>query len=299
MIAGTRTRRTREVEVTHRFTPAFPGTNRGQPRLSAIERSTLWAKGNQSGHRFVPRRTGRGTPRLPGHPNRLTMQHDSKRHLIEMRWQSKARAVNCNRYVVTNAAASCSGAAASSGVAACSQVALIDGLESVGPVGALNVLADFALPGDQRDWRVENDTFVGGVSQSVFQVDGGCGIFAGVVASGRGGGFASVRTQLGSRVSCDTDAVAIRVRGDGKRYQFRVCTCAPIDGPAFKHDFETVLGQWTVVRLPARGFVSSFRERELAFAPRLELGCLRQIGFLIADEQLGRFALEIDWIATL
>ncbi|MBT8495909.1 MAG: CIA30 family protein [Deltaproteobacteria bacterium] len=148
----------------------------------------------------------------------------------------------------------------------------------------------------QGSWRIVNDDVMGGRSDSNFAVADGRAVFEGNLSPDNGGGFASVRADLSAAPSPDTVAVVIRVRGDGKRYQFRVRTSEQRDGPAYKYEFSTTKGEWTTVRLPLAEFELSFRGRLIPDAPVIDAGRIRQVGFLIADRQWGRFRLEVESI---
>jgi len=91
----------------------------------------------------------------------------------------------------------------------------------------------------------------------------------------------------------------MRVRGDGKRYQFRIRTDTRRDAPAYFRTFDTKAGTWQNVVLPLAEFQASYRGRLLSNVAPLESGAVQQIGFLIADEQYGSFELEIDSISLL
>lgn len=160
-------------------------------------------------------------------------------------------------------------------------------------------LADFRDPATLRAWRIVNDGVMGGMSRSDLRIVDGRATFAGTVSPENNGGFASVRASLASLDIAGMTSIALRVRGDGKRYQFRVRTDNRWDGVAYKHGFETISGQWVDVELPLDDFQATFRGRSVPGAPVLDATGIRQIGFLIADKQFGSFQLDVAWIRVM
>jgi monofunctional biosynthetic peptidoglycan transglycosylase len=172
---------------------------------------------------------------------------------------------------------------------------------SQGSAQEVNVLdlADLRDGQTADNWRIVNDGVMGGRSQSQFGIDQGLALFSGTVSPENGGGFASVRTDLESPTLREMVAISMRVRGDGKRYQFRIRTLQQWDGPAYKSTFATTAGEWVEVTLPLTEFQSTFRGRPVPDAPAIDPVRIRQIGFLIADKQWGGFRLEVDWIRAV
>lgn len=148
-------------------------------------------------------------------------------------------------------------------------------------------------------WMIINDGVMGGKSRSTLRAVSSGASFSGTLSSENGGGFASIRTALKQPPRSGLGAVAIRVRGDGNRYQFRVRTNSRFDGPAYVQTFETKPGSWQDLTLPLSDFQSSYRGRIVPGAAPLASEDIRQWGFLIANEQYGGFQLEIEEIKIL
>lgn len=148
-------------------------------------------------------------------------------------------------------------------------------------------------------WMVINDGVMGGKSQSTLSALPSGAIFSGIVSPDNGGGFASIRAPLSVPLEPGLRAVSLRVRGDGKLYQFRVRTNSRSDGPAYKHSFKTEADTWQQIVLPLRDFEASFRGRSVQGAAPLSSKDIRQLGFLIADGQYGTFNLEIEDITLI
>ena len=145
-------------------------------------------------------------------------------------------------------------------------------------------------------WRNIDDVVMGGVSSSGMRIEGDVAVFSGTLYLENNGGFASVRSDA-LEVNLEGHlGIRLRVKGDGKTYQFRIRTNAAFDGPSYQMTFETEHDVWTEVDLPFSEFVAAFRGRELPNHPPIDAGEITTVGFLIADKQEGDFRLEIDWI---
>jgi monofunctional biosynthetic peptidoglycan transglycosylase len=157
------------------------------------------------------------------------------------------------------------------------------------------LLEDFE-PGDHLSWRTINDGVMGGLSQSQMTITSeGFGQFTGQVSLENNGGFASTRALIGNIDLSGTEKIMLRVKGDGKRYSFRIRTDQYFDGLSYAADFDTVEDEWLTVEFDYADFVPTFRGRKMR-APQLTGSDIRQIGFLISDKQQGPFEIFIDWI---
>lgn len=147
------------------------------------------------------------------------------------------------------------------------------------------------------DWIIINDGVMGGVSSSkVDQTEQGLR-FSGTLSLDNNGGFASTRLPITSKLN-DVHAVHLRVRGDGRTYQFRIRTNDRFDGIAWTSSF-TVGPEWETIVLPLDSFEPTFRGRVLNDTGPLNTADIRQIGILIADKQERKFQLEIATIAFM
>jgi monofunctional biosynthetic peptidoglycan transglycosylase len=159
------------------------------------------------------------------------------------------------------------------------------------------LILSFDNTDDVNRWVRVNDGVMGGLSQSelVF-TPGGTAVFQGNVSLENYGGFASVRTHPYPYQIGGYEGVALRVRGDGHRYQLRFRTDANYDGMAYQASFATVPDEWRVIRVRFADCTPTFRGRQVPNASPLDSHRIQQIGFLIADKQRGPFRLEVDWI---
>ncbi len=161
------------------------------------------------------------------------------------------------------------------------------------------LVESFEVP-TKLNWRIINDGVMGGMSDSDIQIlPEGIGKFTGKVSLENNGGFASTRGVLAQLPDAPYSKVKLRVKGDGKKYSFRIRTDGQYDGVSYKNDFETEVGVWQEITLPLADFKPTWRGRMLNNIPPIEPTQIRQIGFLISDKQEGIFTLLIDWIKLL
>lgn len=140
-------------------------------------------------------------------------------------------------------------------------------------------------------WRAVNDGVMGGVSVGrMVAADRGLR-FEGELSLENNGGFASVRRTVELDLS-RAGAVRLRLRGDGRRYQFRLRLDDRWDGVAWRAEFDTN-GEWQTIDLPFDGFEPVFRGRRVPNAGPVVAANIRQIGFMLADRTAGAFALDI------
>jgi monofunctional biosynthetic peptidoglycan transglycosylase len=148
-------------------------------------------------------------------------------------------------------------------------------------------------------WMVVNDDVMGGVSRSNVNLHSdGYLIFAGEVSTDYGGGFSSIRTSFEYWGISKYEGFILRVRGDGKTYQFRCRMGDNINEIAYRNYFQTNNEDWKEIRLPFKEFLPTYRGRVLTNLPQLDPKGIKQFGFMISDKQVGNFYLEIDWIGV-
>ena len=166
------------------------------------------------------------------------------------------------------------------------------------PIILLNLngmtLFDFTPGSDISDWRVVNDTVMGGVSSGQFQLnEAGHGEFSGHVSLENNGGFSSLRYDLPTVRVADYKTAVIRLRGDGKTYQFRVKST---DAERFSYVNEfTTSGEWEEIEIDLGNLYPQFRGQRLR-RPNYPGETLSEVAFLIGNKKEQDFRLEIDWI---
>ncbi|RRQ23314.1 CIA30 family protein [Guyparkeria sp. SCN-R1] len=154
-------------------------------------------------------------------------------------------------------------------------------------------MTSFLDPAQSDHWHAVNDGVMGGVSAGAFHFDDGIGVFSGELSLEHGGGFASVRRAVSPGVLADSGGIAIRVRGDGRRYQCRVGTEETAPDISYATDFDTIDGQWLDVHMAWQEFEAVRRGHAVPNAPHLSPERINRLGFLLADRRAGPFCLEI------
>ena len=150
------------------------------------------------------------------------------------------------------------------------------------------------------DWNPIDDRVMGGFSSSqlVFHQDG-YAVFAGMVSSDHGGGFASVRHSDLALGDESTVGYRLQVRGDGKRYKFNLRMDAVLDGVNYQAIFQPPAGRWVDIVLPLAVFSARYRGSPVPTAPALQPHQVRQVGWMVADAQTGPFELAIRAVTCL
>ena len=153
---------------------------------------------------------------------------------------------------------------------------------------------DFETGGDLTRWRMVDDGVMGGRSAGTFSLnEDGHAVFAGYVSLENNGGFSSVRYAPGTMHVEDADRFVLRVKGDGKRYQFRVKPEAN-DRHSYVAYFRA--GEsWQEVEIPFSAFQPQFRGRSLNL-PDFTGPTFEEIGLLIGNGRAEAFELHIDRI---
>lgn len=160
-------------------------------------------------------------------------------------------------------------------------------------IGDTLELTDFTAGTADLGWYVVNDNVMGGRSDGDFQVDNGELFFAGSTNTD-GGGFSSIRTK---RLDLDLSGYAgirLRVKGDGRRYTWRLATNARWRGGEIGYwaEFDTRDDEWLTVDVPFSNFVPRFRGTRLD-GPELDPAEIRGMGLMIYDGKDGPFELRL------
>lgn len=156
------------------------------------------------------------------------------------------------------------------------------------------VLVDFNENSSLHNWRIINDGVMGGVSKGSIKIsEEGFLLFYGNVSLENNGGFTSVRHLLEKKNINDYSKFVLKVKGDGKKYQFRVKDDSRYRY-SYVYEFQTT-GEWEEIRIPINEMYPS------AFGVKLDLpnyngNQLEELSFLIANKKNERFELLIDLI---
>ncbi|WP_207062724.1 CIA30 family protein [Motiliproteus sp. SC1-56] len=158
------------------------------------------------------------------------------------------------------------------------------------------MLIDFQNPEEACRWQPISDAVMGGCSVARLRYEEGRGVFEGEVSLANNGGFASVRRAPEAFDSGSSSGLALRVRGDGRRYQLRLKTDDAFDGILYRACFQPRANHWQELTLPWSAFEAAFRGRVLREAPALSPARVRQFGLMTGDKRAGPFRLELVWI---
>ncbi len=155
------------------------------------------------------------------------------------------------------------------------------------------MLFDFSQNTSSSAWQIVDDGVMGGRSNGNFQIDPkGFGVFWGKVSLENNGGFSSVRHALRANVGAAT-GIKIRLKGDGKTYQFRIKSSSS-DRHSYISEFKTT-GTWQEVIIPLSTMYPAFRGRKLAI-PNFNSDQISELAFLIGNKKPESFRLEISQI---
>ena len=165
------------------------------------------------------------------------------------------------------------------------------------PSPPMEFIRTFDASSEEPVWTAQNDGVMGGVSSGKAEVHNGKLHFSGVLSLENNGGFAQIYSETVVSDLSNFSAVKLRVKGDGRTYQFRMATDARFRGSqiAYRAEFKTEADVWIEVSIPFEAFVPSFRGRQLK-GPPIDLTSVQRIAFLLNDGNQGPFSLEVDWI---
>ena len=156
------------------------------------------------------------------------------------------------------------------------------------------LIFDFNKKSDIQNWRIVDDVVMGGRSSGNFRLNAeGHGVFEGEISLENNGGFSSVRCGFEKVQIKDNTKINIKLRGDGKKYQFRIKSNTG-DYYSFIMPFSTS-GKWQEIEIPLKDMYPSFRGRRLDM-PNFSNGYFKEIAFLIGNKKSEKFKLIIDKI---
>ena len=153
---------------------------------------------------------------------------------------------------------------------------------------------DFSKNATANDWKIVDDVVMGGESNGRFSIDSdGHGVFEGRISLENNGGFSSVRHSFEKIEVSKNSIVIIRLKGDGKDYQFRIKSNKS-DSHSYVTTFQTS-GEWENVEIKLSDLYPSYRGRKLNM-PNFEANSFKEITFLIGNKKAENFRLILDKI---
>lgn len=156
------------------------------------------------------------------------------------------------------------------------------------------VIFDFKSDSNISSWKVVDDVVMGGRSSGNFYLDDeGHGVFQGDVSLENNGGFSSVRYPFKEMSVTGSSKITIKLKGDGKNYQFRV-KHNQSDYYSYITTFSTT-GEWENIEIDLNDLYPSFRGRKLDM-PNFSDSSIEEITFLIANKKDEKFKLVLEKI---
>ena len=152
---------------------------------------------------------------------------------------------------------------------------------------------NFEKESSANGWYVVNDGVMGGLSQGQFSVENNLAVFRGEVSTDNNGGFTMIQNQFNTVVTDKCAAFVIKVKGDGKDYQFRVKS-DKYSRHSYVYQFSTN-GEWQEISIPFSGLVPRFRGRSMDM-PNFDGSQIEEIAFLIGNKRDESFELFIHKI---
>jgi len=156
-------------------------------------------------------------------------------------------------------------------------------------------IAEFNPNSKLYNWQVVNDVVMGGRSESGFYLNQeGNAVFKGYVSLENNGGFSMVKNIFPSIEVNKFSKILLKIKGDGKRYQFRVKSNTNEAHSYISHFLTT--GEWQIIEIPLSDLYPTFRGRKLSI-PNYPAQLLEEVAILIGNKKSESFKLEIKWIS--
>lgn len=158
-----------------------------------------------------------------------------------------------------------------------------------------NVIFKFEADSSTKGWQIVDDRVMGGRSQGGFAVNSeGFGVFEGYVTTENNGGFSSLRYNFDGIKTSGFEAVVLKLKGDGKSYQFRL-KGSDRQRHSYIYTFTTTGVEQEII-IPLKDFYPSFRGSILNM-PNFDADTIEQIAFLIGNKTKENFSLQIKSIS--
>lgn len=159
-------------------------------------------------------------------------------------------------------------------------------------------LYDFSKQGKGK-WRVQDDVVMGGRSDSNLKItEEGQARFYGQVSLENDGGFCSIHqtTEEEPYVVAGKSAFILRLKGDGKDYNFRVRT--PMGRHSYAFTFPTMGDKWESVSIPFDAMEATFHG-EPVDVPNYAGEPVVEMQLLIGNGKAETFELLVEAIGVL
>lgn len=158
-------------------------------------------------------------------------------------------------------------------------------------------IVDFKTDASMDNWFVVNDGVMGGLSQGSFEFNtDGYATFKGTISLDNYGGFSSIRYRSNKMDVSNYSKIAIRLKGDTKKYQLRLKTSSR-DYYSYVTEFKTS-GSWETIIIDLNDLYPSFRGQQLR-KPNFPTKTIGELGFLFGNKKVESFELNIEQIYLL
>ncbi|MFY9242756.1 MAG: CIA30 family protein [Polaribacter sp.] len=156
------------------------------------------------------------------------------------------------------------------------------------------IIFDFTKVSNISSWKVVDDVVMGGESIGNFSLnDKGNGVFYGEVSLENNGGFSSLSYNFDKIEIKQFSKIILRVKGDGKKYQFRIKDKKK-NYYSYVKDFFTDTS-WQNIEINLSEMYPTFRGRKLEM-DNFSSNFIEEVRILIGNKRNEKFKLEIDKI---
>lgn len=153
----------------------------------------------------------------------------------------------------------------------------------------------FSKSANISNWRIVDDVVMGGKSNGTFSLNNyGYGEFSGKISLENNGGFSSVRYSMATLNISEASKITIKLKGDGKTYQFRIKANSE-DRHSYIKPF-TTNGEWQTINIDLNTMYPAFRGKTLDI-PSFDKTSIEELAFLIGNKKEEHFKLLIESIS--
>ena len=145
-------------------------------------------------------------------------------------------------------------------------------------------------------WGTVLDGVMGGLSTGEIEVRNGVMRFTGETSLRNNGGFSMARTLAGAGAFSGSDAIRMRVKGDGRTYILGARKGRD-SGESYWARFDTIDGEWVTVTIPISDMECHFFGQKRP--GRITADEIRALEIYIYDKKAGPFEIEIESIDAI
>lgn len=150
---------------------------------------------------------------------------------------------------------------------------------------------------NNSNWYVVDDGVMGGRSEGRLDLEKGEALhFHGKVSLENNGGFSSIRYDMASLNIGNRRTIKLKVKGDGKTYQFRIKKDRS-ERYSYIITFITN-GDWQTIEINLKDMQASFRGMMLD-VPNFDYEVISEMGILIGNKKAENFSCFIESIEIL